>query len=104
LPTMSSSGHRGGQNLGGALLGAGILAALCFPATGCSSNTSGSTPGATAAELADFEGNTAWVGTITSTITCEGQESTGTGQVDLVFSPLGASGLTYTLGAAEGGC
>ena len=33
-----------------------------------------------------------------------GSSSTGTGQVDLVFTPLGASGLTYTLGAAEGGC
>jgi hypothetical protein len=99
---MSRSGNRAGQTVCGVLVGAGICASLCFHASGCSSSTNGN--GATAAELANFEGDTPWVGTITSTITCAGQTSTGAGQVDLVFSPLGASGLTYTLSASEGGC
>jgi hypothetical protein len=97
---MSRSGDRGGQNSGGALLGAGILAALCFHANGCSSSTSGS-PGATAAELADFEGDTPWVGTITSVITCAGQQSTAEGGCVFNFN---VSGDTATLSNGPVNC
>src|SRR6202041_3002512 len=67
---------------------AALLAVLCFAASGCSSKSP---------ETSNFDGSTEWTGTISATVTCAGQQpETGGGDFDVVFSPLGATGLTYT--------
>jgi hypothetical protein len=74
-----------------------LLAVLCFGASGCSSkspeksNLDGSTP-----ETSNFDGPTPWTGTIAATVSCAGQTETGGGDFDVTFSPLEATGLTYT--------
>jgi hypothetical protein len=68
---------------------AALLAVLCFAASGCSSKSS-------SPETSNFDGSGQWVGTISATVTCAGETETGGGDFDVVFSPYGATGLTYT--------